>query len=286
MRRLIVIGTKGNELGEVQAEILNNKFDELNLIGEVEKIPLEIQGTDNYFNNICGELEKGRIDVAVINMPELPAILPEGIVIGALSQRSDPADSILINENVIDESSILSLKPGARVAVPGERVKNLLIELIPDIHTVLVEGDIYKRIMLIRSKEIDASIESAALVNWLGMGLENIIQIRLNPKEFVPLPAQGVAAYVCREKDIEIRKILSGIHCKTAAKQTNIERKVLKDIDISMQKSLGVFCETDKGSNYHTYAVLSENPASIKRAFVSQSTTYNLPEKIIEQLTK
>lgn len=284
MRRLIVIGTIGNNSGEYQGKVLIDKLDELNLISELEKIHAENELEWDYLNSISALLNRGKIDIGVINMVSLPPHIPEGLAIGALSKRSDPAYLLLINQANVDNSSVLNIRTGSKVATASASTEILLKTILEDIEILRVDEDISVIMKMLENKEIDASIVSAAEVKWSGIDPEAFKYIRLNPKEFVPAPGQGISAYLCREKDIEMRKILSHIHCKTAARQSNIERKVLQLVDKEKQSLLGVFCEEDKMSNYHVYAIIPDDSDGLKKAFLSQSTHVNLPEKIIEQL--
>src|SRR5688572_15743372 len=44
----------------------------------------------------------GRIDVAVHSSKDLPALLPEGLVIGAALEREDPRDALLLPATVVE----------------------------------------------------------------------------------------------------------------------------------------------------------------------------------------
>lgn len=111
--------------------------------------------------------------------------------------------------------------------------------------------------------------------------------IRLNPKEFVPAPAQGVLAWQTKADNKPVRKILRKIHDGEVLKCTNVERKVLRLLDGGCHLPLGVYCEQDQMGYFHAWGILSggiEQP--LKRVNLSSSTTLNLSEQLYAALTE
>ena len=109
--------------------------------------------------------------------------------------------------------------------------------------------------------------------------------IKLNPKEFVPAPAQGVLAYQTKDTAIETRRVLKKIHDPNVALVTNIERRVLNLMDGGCHIPLGVYCERDDNGNYHVWGAMADNwDAPLRRVQLSSNTSHRLAEDVFEKL--
>jgi hydroxymethylbilane synthase len=109
--------------------------------------------------------------------------------------------------------------------------------------------------------------------------------MELNPREFVPAPAQGVLAWQTHRDDLPTRRILKQLHHPEISAVTNIERRVLQLMDGGCQLPLGVHATRDDAGNYHVFAAC-EIAGELRQAQISQSTSFGLAEKIVEQLQK
>lgn len=287
LRRLIVIGTRGSKLALAQAHQLKAKLDALKLLSELKIINSKgdenQQGQDYLTKEIEEVLTNKKVDVAVHSLMDLPTENPDGLVIAGLSEREDPADVLIINQSSVDDKQTLQLKKEAIVGTSSMRRKSQLLSLNKNIVVKDLVGNIPNQIDKLSQGNFDAIVIAMSDVNRLDIDLNPFKVIRLHPKEFVPAPGQGVVAYQCRESDIEMRKILAKIHVRPTMEMTNVERTVLKLMDEESQTSLGVYCEVDKAKNYHATAFCQVND-NIKRSYVSQSTTFQLAERIVEEL--
>jgi len=66
----------------------------------------------------------------------------------------------------------------------------------------------------------------------------------------------------------------------------NVERKVLKLMDGGCQLPLGAFCYSDSANVYHCHAAFSDGDGPLKMVKMSQLTTADLAEKIVEELKR
>jgi hydroxymethylbilane synthase len=71
---------------------------------------------------------------------------------------------------------------------------------------------------------------------------------RLDPKEFVPAPAQGVLGLQTRLNDTELAKILSNLNDEDVARRISVERRILNLFGGGCQMPLGAYCEADGNS--------------------------------------
>ena len=296
MRRLIVIGTRGSQLALIQANIAKDKLDSLGFISELKIIDSKDNRSQNpNFDKNVGEvvptkeiedaLLAKKIDMAVHPLKNLSITSSEGLITAGLSEREDPADVLIIKRAAVDEDQILNLKLNAIVGTPSTRISAQLKTIIPNVQIGNLSGNVLSRIEQFRNGEHDAIIISMSDINGLQINLEEFKVVHLHPKEFIPAPGQGVIGYQCRKDDLEMRKIISKIHNKSVTDASNVERKVAQLIGGDCQLSLGVYCEKDQADNYHVYAAyVMPGSNNLKRAYLSQSTTFQLSERILDQL--
>jgi hydroxymethylbilane synthase len=126
---------------------------------------------------------------------------------------------------------------------------------------------------------------AAAGINRLALDLSQYFVLHFDPREFVPAPAQGVLAYQTHESDLTTRRILNLIHPADVASTIKVERKILNLMQGGCQMPIGVYCQVDTIGNYHVWAAKASSwDAPIQRVRLSSSTSFNLPEQVVEAL--
>lgn len=296
MSRLIKIGTRGSRLAlwqahKVEAELSAIGFScELVIIktqgDKVQDLSFDkLEGKGFFTKEIEDALLASDIDVAVHSLKDLPTEQPEGLSLAGLSTRANPSDVLLIHPDSHDTSQDFGLKKGSTIGTSSVRRKSQILSFLPTAKVIDLRGNVPTRVQKLRDKGYDAIILAAAGLDRLELDLSDLISVRMHPKEFVPAPAQGVIAYQVRTEDKEMRKIIANIHDHDTAAQTNVERKVLKQMDGGCQTPLGVYCEIDKASNFHVYAAYArEVDKPLIKVNISQSTQHQLAERVVEKL--
>jgi hydroxymethylbilane synthase len=160
-----------------------------------------------------------------------------------VSERENPSEILLIDKNAVDEKQVWNLKKNARVGTSSARRKTQLCAYRNDLNISDLRGNVPTRIQKLRDGQYDAIMLAAAGVERLQINLDEFIVEKLDPKIFVPAPAQGVLALQTREDNIELIEALQFLHQKEVATKINIERKVLNLFDGGCQLPLGVYCE-------------------------------------------
>lgn len=293
----LVIGTRGSHLALWQAHYLQAQLAQLGVRSELSIIKTKgdniqhlsfdkIEGKGFFTKEIEDALLAGKIDVAVHSMKDLPTEATEGLVIAAVSQRADVADCLLVHQNAFDENNIFNIKKSSRIGTSSSRRKAQFLAFRPDVHLMDLRGNVPTRVEKLRKGEFDGILLAAAGIERLEIDLSpDILSVRLNPREFVPAPAQGVLAFQTLRHDLHIRRILQKIHHSEVSDCTNVERGVLRLLQGGCQMPVGVYCERDPLGNYHVWASVAEAWNSpIKTARLSSSTSYGLAENILKKL--
>ena len=241
MKSKIIIGTRGSKLALWQAHFTKDNLEKLGLEVELKIIKTrgdkiqhlsfdKIEGKGFFTKEIEEALLNGDIDLAVHSMKDLPTTSPEGLVLAGVSYRENPADWLVINKGQNDPSKIYQLKEKAIVGTSSARRKAMLLDVRPDIVLKDIRGNVPTRLRKLQEGQFDAIILAAAGLTRLNLNLSDFEVVKLNTKEFVPAPAQGVLAYQTCTADIETRRIVKKLHQPEVAIATNIEKKSFKFI--------------------------------------------------------
>lgn len=295
MENKLIIGTRGSKLALWQAHYTQGLLTEIGVESELKIIKTQgdkiqnltfdkLEGKGFFTKEIEDCLLRGDIHLAVHSMKDLPTNAPEGLCITAVSYRANPADTLLIRKDSM-EQRILKIKEGGILGTSSARRKAQILDFRPDLNIKDIRGNVPTRINKLREGQFDAIILAAAGLERLEMNLSEFEVIELNPKEFVPAPAQGVLAFQTQENDLNTRRILKQLHQPKVSACTNVERKVLNLLEGGCQMPLGVYCEQDSMGYYHVWAAKAdawnEKP---KRVSMSSGTTHNLAEEIFEKI--
>lgn len=296
LNRVIRIGTRGSKLALWQAYFTQKQLEAVGLKSELKIIKTKgdkiqhlsfdkIEGKGFFTKEIEDSLLRGDIDMAVHSMKDLPTTSPEGLAVTAVSYRENPADWLLIRKEKVAPNQLFQLKSEVVVGTSSARRKAQMLHFRPDVQLKDIRGNVPTRIQKLVDGDFDAILLAAAGLSRLEMDLSHLHLIKLNPKEFIPAPGQGVLAFQTCSDDLEMRRLLKNIHHPEVSTRTNVERKVLKLFNGGCHMPLGVYCEQDSIGNYHVWAAKAEEwNGPVKTTRISSSTSFNLAEQIIEKL--
>jgi len=291
------IGTRGSKLALWQAHYTKDRLAEIGVETELIIIKTKgdkiqhlsfdkIEGKGFFTKEIEDSLLRGDIDMAVHSMKDLPTTSPEGLVITAVSYRENPADWLVIRHDSMD-NIIMKVKKGGVIGTSSARRKAMVRHFRPDVKIKDIRGNVPTRIKKLRDGEFDAILLAAAGLSRLEMDLNDLEVFKLNPKEFIPAPAQGVLAWQTAAADIETRRILKKLHQSEVSAATNVERKILKLLDGGCHTPLGAYCERDDLGNYHVYAAKADRwDGDLTVTQLSSSTSHGLAEAVLERLNQ
>lgn len=291
---MLRIGTRGSKLALWQANFTQTELTRIGVESELVIIKTKgdvvqhlsfdkLEGKGFFTKEIEDAMLRGEIDLAVHSMKDLPTTQPEGLVITAVSYRDNPADLLIIRPEALDHGKVFKLKEGAVVGTSAARRKAQLLDFRPDTVIKDIRGNVPTRLEKLRSGDFDAIFLAAAGVSRLGLDTDGLEVIELNPREFVPAPAQGVLAWQTNRDDMDTRLLLKNIHHPEISACTNVERRALQLMDGGCQLPLGVHCERDATGHFHAFAAC-EIGGIMRRTRLSSSTNFGMAEKLIAGL--
>lgn len=207
-RATLRLGTRGSPLAlaqsrEVAAALearhpgLRVHLEVIRTSGDrIQDIPLATVGGKGLFvKEIEEALLTGRIEVAVHSMKDLPALLPPGLTLGAITAREEGADVLVARE----ARSLEDLPPGARVGTSSLRRQAQLLHRRPDLCMVPLRGNVDTRLRRLTEGTLDAIVVAAAGLKRLGIKPAGAIPLPLEVS--LPAPGQGALGLEIREAD-------------------------------------------------------------------------------------
>ena len=187
---------------------------------QADGVPLHAIGGQGVFTKeVQHAVLDGQADAAVHSAKDLPTENDPRLLIGAFTERRDPADA-LIGRRLAD------LAAGARVATGSVRRRAQLRRARPDLEFDELRGNIHTR--LERIPPDGAIVMAAAALEVLDL-TERIAE-RLDPLEFVPAVGQGCVALDCRVDDEATRDVLALIDDAATRTSVEIERAFLSEL--------------------------------------------------------
>lgn len=212
MNRTLIIGSRGSKLALFQAEQAKTRLLETNpsievrieiikTTGDVKSDPLTVIGGKGVFTK---ELEDAlidrRIDIAVHSLKDLPTIVPSELTIGAICEREDPRDALVLRRDINGPVATLDgLPEKAIVGTSSQRRFTQLKALRPDVVIKDLRGNVDTRLRKLDEGQYDAVILATAGLRRLG--LADRITVAISPEQMLPAVGQGAVAIEVRADD-------------------------------------------------------------------------------------
>ena len=258
--RELRLGTRGSQLAlwqanRVAAEIAARGGPASRIVviktsgDRLQDAPLsEVGGKRLFVKEIEDALLRGEIDLAVHSSKDMPAVLPEGLVIGAVLPREDPRDAVVLPagfsrtiETVDELVALLGRSPS--IGTGSVRRIAQLSRLFPGARFTPIRGNLDTRLRKLDSGEHDALILAAAGLRRLGFASR--IAFTLPAKACVPAPGQGIVAVEIRGEDEPVRRAVGAIDDAEASSALTAERALVEALGGGCQTPLGALASLD-----------------------------------------
>jgi hydroxymethylbilane synthase len=248
--RTIRIGSRKSQLALVQTEWVQAQLQQHFPEHRFEICTMSTQG-DNILDVALAKIgDKGlftkeletsmlcqETDLAVHSLKDLPTHLPEGLILGAITERVDPADALVVNAKHQDKQ-IQTLPPGAVIGTSSLRRLAQLRHHYPHLAFKDIRGNLNTRLQKLDSGEFDAIILAVAGLQRLGFG-DRVHQI-LPAEISLHAVGQGALGIECRAQDPEILALLKILEHTPTAQRCLAERAFLRELEGGCQVPIGV----------------------------------------------
>ena len=179
----------------------------------------------------------GDIDFAVHSLKDLPTRLPEGLILGCVTERENPADALVVHEQHKDKQ-LDTLPEGAVVGTSSLRRLAQLRHHYPHLSFKDIRGNLNTRLAKLDAGEYDALILAAAGLQRLDMA-DRIHQI-IPAEVSLHAVGQGALGIECRTEDEEILTLLKALEHIPTAYRCYAERAFLRELEGGCQVPIGV----------------------------------------------
>jgi hydroxymethylbilane synthase len=275
--RQLIIGTRGSPLALAQVDIIRGLLRKADPSLEVETKIIKTSG-DNFTNlslvagggkglftkEIEEQLLRGEIHVAVHSMKDLPTVLPDGLIIGAVPLREDAHDVFIAKKY----RSIEELPKGAHVATSSIRRRAQLLARRPDLQIEEIRGNVETRLRkLAENDSLDALILAAAGLRRLGLWKKfgNFHWHEIGFEVMIPAVGQGAIACEVRGEDVDAREALRRINDTNTAICTSAERVFLRALGGGCQVPYAAHATVEGGRLRMIGATFSNDGMSVSR---------------------
>ncbi|HXI16004.1 MAG TPA: hydroxymethylbilane synthase [Chloroflexota bacterium] len=238
----LVLGTRGSRLALIQSEAVAATLraavprlevcvrtisTEGDRVQSIVPDALPSWGLGVFVRDIEAALLSGEIDFAVHSLKDLPAALPEGLVIASVPERANPLDVLVTSAGL----TLDDLPTGARVGTSSLRRAAFLRAYRPDLRAVPVRGNVDTRWrkLLDPSQGFDALVLAAAGLDRLG--LAEAPRRSISSSILPPAPGQGALGLQAREGDAVVRALRDVLNHPPTAAAVSAERRVLRDLE-------------------------------------------------------
>ncbi|QNJ14716.1 porphobilinogen deaminase [Synechococcus sp. A18-46.1] len=179
----------------------------------------------------------GRAEIAVHSLKDLPTNLPEGLMLGCITEREDPADALVVNAKNANHK-LDTLPEGAVVGTSSLRRLAQLRHHYPHLSFKDVRGNVITRLEKLDSGDYDCLILAAAGLERLGFG--NRIHQIIPGDISLHAVGQGALGIECMEDKPEVLEIIKVLEHTTTSRRCLAERAFLRELEGGCQVPIGV----------------------------------------------
>ena len=182
----------------------------------------------------------GHAEIAVHSLKDLPTNLPEGLILGCITEREDPSDALVVNEkNKIHK--LETLPEGSVVGTSSLRRLAQLRYHYPHLVFKDVRGNVITRLEKLDSGEYDCLILAAAGLQRLGFA--NRIHQLIPTDISLHAVGQGALGIECVSGQQKVLDILKTLEHESTSKRCLAERSFLRELEGGCQVPIGVRTE-------------------------------------------
>lgn len=270
MRTHFKIGARGSLLSVTQSELIIRELEEktpytfeiikIKTQGDqiVDKPLWQLDGKDFFTKELDQALLEGKVDLVIHSYKDLGSERPEGIKLGAITQRQFAHDILLVRKQALHENFeqfIVGTSSPRRIV----NIESSLADFLPIPSSIPVKcktlrGNVNTRIERLKSGEYHGIVLAMAGLERLASHpeshknleklLEDLHLCILPQSEFPSAAAQGALGIeYCPKNSPELGEILKNVHCSESAQLIKIERDRFQEFGGGCHLAVGIHCE-------------------------------------------
>ncbi len=285
------IGTRESRLALVQSDLVARPLRALGV--EVELVPIKTSGDRLaqvaladfggkalFVKEIEEALLDGRVDIAVHSLKDMPAVLPDGLHLGAFPAREDPRDVLITRRG----GTLDDLPPGSVLGTSSLRRRVLVLGRRQDLDLRPIRGNVDTRLAKLGEGQYEALIVAQAGLNRLGVTPTHAVLLSVD--EFPPAVGQGILAVEIREADQRTLELLERVDDTRTRMEALAERSLLRGLAAGCHTPVAGHARADLRGLTLTGLVASLDGRTVVRSSVNGpiSAADALGQKLAEEL--
>ena len=254
------IGTRKSKLARIQTELIATALQYLypdhtfpvqpmSTMGDLNKVtPLyQFDAKALWTRELEVALLEGEIDMIVHSLKDMPTTLPEGCALGAITEREDPRDAVVVKAS-LEYKSLDELPEGSIVGTSSVRRIAQLRRAYPHLHFADVRGNVDTRL-----RKLDESTEpnySAIILAEAGlarMELNHRSTCLLSSPILLHAVGQGSLGIEIRSGDEKTMELLKPLNHRESRLRCLAERSLMRALEGGCSVPIGVETTLDKG---------------------------------------
>lgn len=255
------LGSRGSHLALFQARLVAERVQaaggpacEIVVIktsgDRLQEVPLsDIGGKRVFVKEIEDALINRDIDLAVHSSKDMPAVLPDGLDIGAVLEREDARDVLVLPVKASEPVG----KP--RIGTGSVRRSAQLRRRFPDADFLNVRGNLDTRLRKLDAGDYDLLVLASAGLRRLGFGAR--ISVSVSIEECVPAPGQGIIAIEIRTDDATTRHAVAAVNNHEASRSLEAERALVVALGGGCQMPIGAIAVPVGEADLEMHAVVA-----------------------------
>ncbi len=278
----IRLGTRPSRLAVIQAEIV---AAQLRGAGhEVVIVKVTTEGDEGrpsaslksaFTKRLEDAIASGVVDAAVHSLKDVPVDLMEGLELVSFPSAEDPSDSFVSSKYAdagrMPEGELLGTSSGRRAALASRHW--------PWLRVVGLRGNLDTRLRKVMEGQVGAAVLATSGLKRLGVP-DGLNVARLDPREFMPAPGQGIIAVEARPGG-DVAAALRRINDQLIETRALLEREFSRLMGGGCGLPLGIYSEVGSRISAIAFAVING-----EFRVASASGSLDEPAAVAESLRK
>lgn len=238
--KVIKIGSRKSELALIQTRYVMHQLQTLypekkfeihtmTTVGDrVLNVSLPKIGEKSLFTkDLEDALTTGVVDFVVHSLKDLPTSLPDGMAIGAILEREDPCDALVLRKE-FKGKELSTLPDGSVIGTSSLRRSAQLSAQYPNLKVCDVRGNLNTRIAKLDAADSRMTGLLLAKAGLCRMGWHQRIDETLDSTTSLYAVGQGALAVECRAYDTEMIELIAPLSHENTVLRVLAERSFLK----------------------------------------------------------
>ncbi|XP_781025.2 porphobilinogen deaminase [Strongylocentrotus purpuratus] len=287
---IVRVGSRKSELAMIQTnhvvEMLQKVHPEtefkivtMETIGDhIQDKPLASIGESNLFTK---ELEKAlaldEVDMLVHSLKDMPSRLPSNMAIGAICEREDPHDALVLHKKLTG-ISIETMKEGSVLGTSSVRRVAQLKRKFPHLVFKDVRGNLNTRLRKLDEGQVYDGLV-LAVAGMMRMGWEHRISQILKPDICKYSVSQGALGIEIKTKNRRMHELLRQLNHVPTLIRCIAERGLLKTLEGGCSAPVAVHSELEENRLTLNASVLSLDGSELRE----EEKSITLPQELTQE---